>query len=179
MRGVQVTIDRRGLSHLPAGEGRVIVRSRAVASGYLPEDSSDLEDGRYRTSDLGRLDRMGRLHLTGRLSSLVNVSGKKVNPVEVEHALRQVQGIRDAVVLGIDDQLRGERVEAWVVAAPGSRSAGSIRRALASDISAWKMPRVIHLVTTIPRTVRGKVDRLRLLGSRRPERSSRPPTTHR
>jgi long-chain acyl-CoA synthetase len=160
--GVRVTIDRRGLKGLPQGDGRVVVEGPAVAHGYVPTASGDLAGGRFRTSDLGRLDREGRLHLKGRLSSLVNVSGRKVNPAEVERALRGVDGVQDVAVLGVRDRLRGERVEAWVVARP-YRSPAPIRNALSSRLSPHKLPRAIHLVRAIPRTARGKIDRLRLL----------------
>lgn len=162
--GVRIEIRRRGLGHLPPGEGRVVVRGPAVATRYLPDGSPDLGDGRFRTSDIGRLDPRGRLHLTGRLSSLINVSGKKINPLEIEMLLREAGGVEDAVVMGVRDPLRGQKVEAWV-AGRRLRDAAPLRRLLAGRLSPWKMPRIIHLVRSIPRTRRGKVDRVRLLGS--------------
>jgi acyl-CoA synthetase (AMP-forming)/AMP-acid ligase II len=174
MPSVTIAIDRRGLGHLPPGEGRVIVKGPAVASGYLPSASPDLSDGRFRTSDIGRLDSRGHLHLTGRISSLVNISGRKVNPLEIEGILREADGIEDAAVLGVADHLRGERLEAWIVGG-GLDGAAPVRRMLEGRLSSWKIPRVIRIVDAIPRTERGKVDRVRLLGSRARSRRSRPP----
>ena len=139
-----------------------MVEGPAVASGYFSEESADLRDGRFRTSDLGRLDAGGRLHLTGRLSALVNVSGRKINPMEIERALLGLEIVEDAVVLGVGDSLRGERVEAWVVPRRCDDVA-RIRKALGSRLSAHKLPRTIHLVEVIPRTSRGKLDRAELL----------------
>lgn len=167
VRGARVTIDRAGLSHLPRREGRIVVKGPAVAHGYFPDPSSDLRRGRFRTSDTGFLDEQGRLHLTGRVSSFVNVSGKKVNPAEVERAIRAVPGVSDVVALGVRDALRGERLEAWVVVdgvgLGDGDGIGIIREALAAALPRFKHPTSLHIVGEIPRTSRGKLDRVRLL----------------
>ncbi len=162
--GVTITIDRRGLQGLRPGEGRVVVTGPAVASRYFPTSSPDLAKGRLRTSDIGRLDERGRLHLTGRLSSLINVAGRKVNPDDVERALLDLGGVADAAVMGVADPLRGEQVMAWVVAR-GGMDEPRIRSELARRLSRHEQPRAFRFVRRIPRTPRGKVDRLSLLKS--------------
>jgi len=159
--GVRVRIDRAGLGRLDPGEGRIVVTGPAVGDGYLPEPSLEFAGGIFRTSDLGRLDAEGRLHLSGRLASLVNVSGRKVNPAEVERALLDLDGVTDAVAMGRLDGPRGETVHAWVAARPGV-TPGRLRAALSRVLSRHKLPRTIVLLPAIPRTPRGKVDRLRL-----------------
>jgi len=163
--GVRVVIEGRHPDRPASSRGRVVVSGPAVGSAYFPRGSPDFANGRFRTSDHGSLDASGRLHLAGRISTMVNVSGRKVNPVEVEHALLAVDGVVDAAALGVADPLRGERLEAWVVAR-GSREVASIRTALAARLSPHKIPRSIHIVREIPRTPRGKLDRLRLLEGR-------------
>jgi acyl-CoA synthetase (AMP-forming)/AMP-acid ligase II len=163
--GVRISIERRGNPGLPRGQGRVVVRGPAVGSGYVPEPSADLARGRFRASDLGRVDDQGGLHLVGRASSLVNVAGEKVNPAEVEKALRGLDGVADAVAMGLRDPLRGERLEAWV-ATRSRLGRASIREALGRRLAPHKIPRSIHLVREIPRTARGKIDRVRLLAMR-------------
>src|SRR5262245_26404240 len=97
-------------------EGRVSVRSSAVAFGYLSgveaSGNGEFSEGWFRTGDTGRFDAHGRLVLTGRLGALVNVAGRKVNPREVETALLAVPGVGDAVVLGVPDAARGEALVA-------------------------------------------------------------------
>jgi long-chain acyl-CoA synthetase len=159
--GVKVEIDEKNLEGLPSGQGRIVISGPAVGSGYAPAPDEDFHDGIFRSLDLGSLDSRGRLHLTGRLSSLMNISGRKVNPVEVERALLALDQVSDAAVLGFSDPLRGERIEAWVVSEPDA-AAISIREALSGKLSAHKIPRAIHQVREIPRTSRGKLDRLRL-----------------
>ena len=163
--GVRMTIERTRLPGLSPGEGRVTVSGRAVGRGYHPKGSAEFRPGRFRTMDLGYTDADGRLFLTGRVSNLVNVSGRKVNPAEVERTLLSLDGIADAAVVGIKDRLRGERIEAWVVGL-SDQGPAFIRAELARRLSAHKVPRTIHLVESIPRTARGKLDRIRLLEAR-------------
>lgn len=160
--GVRVSIERSRVAGLAPGEGRIVVAGAAVGRGYHPRPSPDFRGGRFRTMDLGYLDGNGRLVLTGRVTGMVNVSGRKVNPAEVERALLAIDGVEDAVVIGIKDTLRGERIEAWVVNRTKSEP-GALRAALSSSLPAHKVPKRIHLVAEIPRTPRGKLDRVRLL----------------
>jgi long-chain acyl-CoA synthetase len=162
---VKIELERRGLKGLPKGQGRVVVSGPAVGRGYCPEGSPDFGEGRFLTSDIGRFDERKRLHLVGRVSSLVNVSGFKVNPAEVERALIGLEGVLDAAVLGVRDSLRGQSLEAWIVPGPGEKRE-SIRSALSHRLAAPKIPRRLHLVASIPRTSRGKIDRLTLLKRR-------------
>ncbi len=156
--GVTITIERRGLQGLRPCEGRVVVSGPAVASRYFPRNTPDLARGRFTTSDIGRLDERGRLHLTGRLTSLINVAGRKVNPDDVERALLDLGGVMDAAVMGVADPLRGEQVVAWVVARSGTNEP-RIRTELARRLSRHEQPRILKFVRRIPRTTRGKVDR--------------------
>lgn len=154
--GVTIT-----LRHEDEGAGRVHVRSDAVADGYV----GDLEDAfgsdGFLTGDYGTIDADGRLHLTGRASSFINVAGKKVRPEEVEDVLRTMPGIRDVRVLAASDPQRGEQVAACIVATHGERppSVVAVRRYCSARLTAFKIPRVVVVLDAIPMTARGKVDR--------------------
>ena len=73
-------------------------RARAVSTGYLGESDGEFCDGGFLTGDYGRLDDQRTVALTGRVSTFINVAGKKVQPAEVEDVLRQMPGVRDARV---------------------------------------------------------------------------------
>jgi acyl-CoA synthetase (AMP-forming)/AMP-acid ligase II len=168
--GVQVRLEGE--------EGRVAVRSDAVASGYVPRAAAGEEafaGNLFRTGDTARLDSGGRLTLTGRAGSLVNVAGRKVNPREVESALMAIPGVGDAAVVGVPDAARGESLVACLVAGPGVTRKQLMDR-LRLDLADYKLPRKIVFVETIPRNDRGKVARetiLRMVNSSR-ERNLRP-----
>lgn len=153
--GVEVTVrPERGHEE---GTGRVCVRSAAVAERYFPEEGTDLEPGRFLTSDLARIDAEGRIRIIGRVDRMINVGGRKVNPAEVEAVLRAVPGVRQAVVMGIPDRNRGQAVCACVVGGRGlTREA--LQSACSLHLASFKVPRHIEILDRIPTNARGKTE---------------------
>ena len=152
---------------LEGDEGRIVVRSAAVAHGYLEGEAptpgeAEFRRGEFLTGDTGRIDQEGRLVLTGRVGALVNVAGRKVNPLEVEALLGRVSGVGDAVVLGVPDEARGQSLIAFLVAHPQVTREDVMSR-LRRDLAEYKLPRRILFLEAIPRTERGKIDRAALL----------------
>ncbi len=133
-----------------------------------------VDDGGYlRTGDLAFLDVEGRVHLRGRLSEFIKSNGFRINPVEIEEVLLQVSGVADAVVVGIPDDLSGERVTACVELLPDA--SGDCRTEMVAccrtRLSPHKLPQDIIVVPSLPRTHTGKPDRravAALAESRRP-----------
>lgn len=145
-----------------ADDGRVRVRSASVSLGPLPPDAAEpWEPGAcYVTGDLGTIDGAGRLVLTGRAKDVINVAGRKVSPAEIEACLLGLDGVAEAVVLGVPDPVRGEAIGALVVAAHGA--AADEARLLArcrSSLPSWKVPRIVKVVRALPRDGRGKLAR--------------------
>ncbi len=139
--------------------GRLHVRSSAVSSGYLKERHNELfTDGGFLTGDLATLDPGGRLTLRGRLSSFVNVAGRKVQPDEVAAALRGFPGVLDAAVIGVADDRRGEQLAACVAVAGPRPSVVALRAYCGARLAAHKIPRVFVFSDHVPRTPRGKID---------------------
>lgn len=151
--------------------GRIFVEGNAVASGYARTEADDgvsaFSDGGFLTGDLGSLDEAGRLLLTGRVSPLVNVAGRKVDPGEVERRLLELPGIADARVLGMACDTRGQQVVAFLVRTDAALTPLAIRRRCAETLSTHKIPRRFVFVDRFPVDARGKIDRraLQLLAS--------------
>lgn len=148
------------------GEGRVFVRGTAVATRYA--GTSDVnavakfcEDG-FLTGDLGSFDARGWLVLSGRVSSLVNVAGRKVDPWEVERTLREVPGVADARVLGMSCDVRGQQVVAFVVRTDAALTPIALRQRCAARLSPYKIPRQFVFLDRFPVDARGKIDRREL-----------------
>jgi long-chain acyl-CoA synthetase len=157
-----VTVSLRPDEEAAEGGPRVHVRSAGVACGYAGESSDAFCEGGFLTGDYGRLDEQGRLRLTGRASTFINVAGRKVQPAEVEDVLRQMPGVRDVRVLGAPDPQRGEQVVACLAVDPAdaaSVTALAVRRFCSSRLAAFKIPRTVICVDRIPLTARGKTDR--------------------
>jgi long-chain acyl-CoA synthetase len=156
-----VTIALVQQEGIPNGTGRIFVRSAGVSSGYAGEQHGLFRDDGFLTGDYGALDERGRLRIAGRVSSFINVAGMKVEPEEVERVLRLMPGIRDACVTGAVDARRGEQVVACVVAESGL-TVFAVRQFCSARLAPHKIPRTILMVEAIPKTARGKVDRLAL-----------------
>ncbi len=145
-----------------------------MGDGYFPEpDDEKLGDGIFVPDDLLARDRDG-FKIVGRVSDVINVAGKKVNPAEVEEALAAFRGVRQAVVFGRESTLRNEEVAACVV---GRRRKRAVLLEVCRDsLSTWQVPKRIFIVDAIPTNERGKISRREL--SRRfstsRERSSLP-----
>jgi long-chain acyl-CoA synthetase len=165
-RVVVEVVDGAGRVLPPGRQGRVRVRSRAVALAAVPplEDPGVLRAGVFLTSDYGVLDDAGRLTLTGRVAEQVNVAGKKVHPEEVRRVIEAIAGVRAAHVTGLPDVHRGELVAAVVAVDPAAGlTAPAILAACRSRLAPHKVPRRIVLVDELPLSPRGKPDRAELL----------------
>jgi acyl-coenzyme A synthetase/AMP-(fatty) acid ligase len=143
---------------------RIRVRSAAVGDGYFPEpDYEKLGDGIFVPDDLLTRESSG-FKIVGRISDVINVAGKKVNPAEVEAHLLRFGGVRQAVVFGrpaAAGALRNEEVSACVVAAPNV-SETDLLQFCRGGLSTWQVPKQIIIVDTIPANERGKISRREL-----------------
>ena len=142
---------------------QIRVRSAAVSDGYYPEpDDQKLGNGVFVPDDL--LERHdSALKIVGRISDVINVAGKKVNPAEVEAHLLRFKGVRQAVVFGRPKGagLRNEEVAACVLATPDV-SESDLLRFCRTALSGWQVPKRIFIVDIIPTNERGKISRREL-----------------
>ena len=140
---------------------QIQVRSAAVGDGYFPEpDEEKLGDGAFVPDDLLARDDSG-FKIVGRISDVINVAGKKVNPAEVEAHLLRFTGVRQAIVFGRPagaGALRNEEVAACVVVSRHLTEEGLLRFCRTA-LSAWQVPKRIFVVDAIPMNERGKISR--------------------
>ena len=113
-------------------------------------------DGRIFTGDLGTIDGDGLLHVSGRISDMINRGGATIAPVEIERALLGIDGVDDAAAFGVDDDRLGQRVAAAIV---GIAEPGEVRDAARRLLSGYKVPETWFVVDEIPRNANGKIDR--------------------
>ncbi|MEP6685347.1 MAG: class I adenylate-forming enzyme family protein [Verrucomicrobiota bacterium] len=144
-----------------ASVSRVRVRSAAVADGYYPEpDEEKLGGGCFVPDDLISETPHG-VRIVGRISDIINIAGKKVNPTEVEAELLRCAGVREAVVFGRPSSRRNEEVAACVVAAK-EVSEADLLASCRQRLSGWQVPKRIFLIDQIPVNERGKFSRREL-----------------
>jgi long-chain acyl-CoA synthetase len=170
--GIEIQL-RDDLGQQPEGDdpGEIWIRGDNIFSGYWPdgEDGPDA-DGWWGTGDVGFLDDTGDLFLVDRLKELVIVSGFNVFPVEVEDVIREVDGVAEAAVIGVEDPATGEAVVAYVVPVDGVDRADltdAVRSHCQMRLARFKQPSRIEVVDELPLTVTGKVQKGRLRGMER------------
>ena len=148
----------------PSAEAsQVRVRSTAAGDGYFPEpDEGKLGDGVFVPDDLLARFASG-FKIVGRVSDVINVAGKKVNPAEIEEQLLRFPGVRQAVAFGrpAGARLRNEEVAACVVVDIDLRE-NEILEFCRKALSAWQVPKRIFIVDSIPTNERGKISRREL-----------------
>jgi fatty-acyl-CoA synthase len=158
-------VDPETLRELGVGEvGEIIVHGPQVFKGYWRQEEATRQafiehDGKrfFRTGDLGYFDDDGYFFITDRLKRMINASGFKVWPAEVEAMLYAHPGIREACVIGAPDGYRGETVKAVIVPkAPGLKADEVIEWAR-GRMAAFKVPRIVEFVEQLPKTATGKI----------------------
>ncbi len=160
--GVDVAIMDDVGRLLPKGDrGEVVIRGRNVIDGYEdnPQANADsFTDGWFRTGDEGTLDGHGYLTLTGRLKELINRSGEKISPWELDQVLMAHPAVAEAVCFAAPHPMHGEEPAAAVVLS-GEATERDLVRHCRDLVAAFKAPRKIHILDQIPKTATGKVQR--------------------
>lgn len=164
VEGVVIRIvDEAGAELPPGSAGEVVVASPGLMLGYWRDDeltASVLREGWYRTGDIGLVDEEGSLMITGRIRDFIKVRGYRVHVTEIERALESLDGIEQAAVVGVPDTMLGEAPVAYLV---GTRSDPvSIEREVAAVLPPQMRPVAYRVVSRLPTTSSGKVDRGRL-----------------
>jgi fatty-acyl-CoA synthase len=161
-------VDPQTLRELPPGEaGEIVTHGPMVFQGYWGHPEATREafieiDGKrfFRTGDLGRMDEEGYFFITDRLKRMINASGFKVWPTEVELMLFKCPLVLEACIIATRDAYRGETVKALVVLRPGAREGAQPQQVIdwaREHMAAYKVPRVVEFVDALPKSGSGKV----------------------
>jgi fatty-acyl-CoA synthase len=180
-------IDPATLQEVPPGEvGEIIIHGPQVFLGYWnkPEDTAQVFielDGKrfFRTGDLGKMDEDGYFFMVDRLKRMINASGFKVWPTEVESLMYQHPAIQEACIIGTKDAHRGETVKAIVVLRPefhGKVEGQSIIDWCRENMAAYKVPRIVEFVEALPKSGAGKI-MWRQLQEAENAKTAQPPVT--
>ncbi|HEX2009581.1 MAG TPA: long-chain fatty acid--CoA ligase [Roseateles sp.] len=160
-------LDPETLDELPAGEvGEIVSHGPMVFKGYWRQSEAtaaafvEIEGKRFfRTGDLGRVDEEGFFFITDRLKRMINASGYKVWPSEVEMLLYKHPAVQEACIIAAKDAYRGETVKAVVVLRAGAEgtTAEDIMVWAREHMAAYKVPRIVEFAPALPKSGSGKV----------------------
>ena len=159
-------VDENG-NFLNNGEsGELLIKGPYTIRSYYnnPENEKYFtKDGYYRTGDRAFLSKEGKLKISGRVTELINKSGEKIIPSELESYLNKMEDIRDCAVVGLPDENQGEVIGVFVVA-DRKIELFEVREYLRKEsVASFKLPDYIFMVDTLPLTKIGKVDKKRLV----------------
>ncbi|WP_416969107.1 class I adenylate-forming enzyme family protein [Streptomyces sp. 4F14] len=154
-------------AEVPFGEhGEIVVRGPQVVPGYWrrPEATAEtFPGGELRTGDIGFMDEQGWLYVVDRKKDMINASGFKVWPREVEDVLYTHPAVREAAVVGVPDGYRGETVRAYISLRPGAETTpGDLAAYCKERLAAYKYPRQVEILPDLPKTASGKILRREL-----------------
>lgn len=169
LRDVSIEIrDPEGRVCRTGENGDVWASGPGLMMGYWRDAEATqkvLCDGWLKTGDMGYLDADGFLFLAGRRSDMIKVGAHRVHPQDIEEVLAELPGVAECAVVGVDDEILGEVVKAFIVRPEGSQLAElHVKRHCLEKLAAYKVPRFVEFVAGLPRTSSGKVQRSRLPG---------------
>ncbi len=149
---------------LADGPGELWIRGPSVFVGYFGRADADHDafvDGWFRTGDVAVRDKEGYVRLLGRTSvDILKSGGYKLSALEIEESLRENDAVAEVSVVGVPDEVWGDRVVAAVVARPGREAdcaEDALRGFAKSQLAAYKVPKNVLLFETLPRNALGKV----------------------
>ena len=159
---VKIVDTGTGEREMPFGEpGELAVKGPQVMKGYwqMPEETAKtLRDDWLYTGDIARMDEEGYLYIVDRKKDMINASGFKVYPREVEEVLYQHEEVVEAVAVGVPDEYRGETVKAFVVRKPGSTVTEDELVSYCKDnLAPYKVPKVLEFRDELPKSAVGKL----------------------
>lgn len=159
-------LNEEGVEVAPGEVGEIVLAGPQIVPGYWekPEETAHaFHDGWFHTGDVGVMDEHGWFYVVDRKKDMINASGYKVWPREVEDVLYQHPAVREAAVVGVADQYRGETVKAFISLKPDQTVTAEELKAFCKErIAAYKYPREIEFLEDLPKTVTGKILRREL-----------------
>lgn len=155
-------VDTATGAEMPPGElGEILIKGPNVMKGYFgnPEATAQaVRQGWLHSGDIGYADGDGYFYVVDRVKDMVNVSGFKVFPREVEEVLFLHPSVREAAVIGMPDPVRGEAVKAFVVLNAGHAGDAEALRALCRErLAGYKVPEAVEFIPGLPKNPTGKI----------------------
>lgn len=160
-------VDPDGQRLPPGSVGELVVRGSHVMRGYWrrPDETAQrLRPGPYPgemvlySGDIFRMDEEGYLYFVGRSDDIIKSRGEKVSPKEVENVLYGMPAVLEAAVIGVDDDVLGQAVHAFVVVDAGAAVIErDVVRHCNEHLESYMVPKVVHIVSALPKTDTGKI----------------------
>jgi acyl-CoA ligase (AMP-forming) (exosortase A-associated) len=162
-------VDENGQEVAPGQIGELVVRGANVMQGYWnsPETTArTFRPGRYRgetllySGDLFKRDEEGFLYFVGRKDDMIKTKGERVSPKEVENMLCSLEGISEAAVIGVPDDILGQAIKAFIVRSSNAAlTTEDIQRHCTKNLEPFLVPKHVQFIESLPKTNSGKIDK--------------------
>jgi long-chain acyl-CoA synthetase len=161
--GLELKIEDENGKIVKTGKvGEIIIRGKSIMRGYWKKEAATREvlskDGWYKTGDLARMDEDGYIYIVGRSKEMIITSGFNIYPREIEEVLYQHPAIREAAVIGVPDEMKGELACAFIVLQEGKKVEDvDVRSFCKERLANYKIPRIYRFINSLPKTATGKI----------------------
>jgi long-chain acyl-CoA synthetase len=165
-------LDENGGEVPPGQVGELVIRGSNVMQGYwnAPEETAKkFRPGRYRgesllySGDLFRKDQEGYLYFVARKDDMIKTKGERVSPKEIENALCEMDGVAEAAVIGVPDDIFGQAIKALIVRNKrGEVTEQAVLKYCSKTIEPFMVPKYVEFVDSIPKNASGKIDKKQL-----------------
>jgi len=160
-------VDEQDRKVGPGVVGQLVIRGATVMRGYWEKPEATARKLRpgplpgevvLYTGDLCRLDDDGYLYFVGRMDDIIKSRGEKVAPKEVENVIVNIPGVKEVAVIGVEDEILGQAVKAFVVLEAGiSMTDRQVVRECQARLESFMVPKVVEFLSELPKTTTGKI----------------------
>jgi len=142
-------------------EGQIVARGSNIMQGYwkdTDETNKVLKNGLYYTGDIGKMDEDGFIYVVGRTKDMIKVGGERISAKSVEEVILELKEIHEVAVIGVEDEILGEAIKAFIVLADGVKmEEGEILKFCKKKMPPFKIPKYIKFKSSLPKNESGKV----------------------
>ncbi len=161
-------VDPKSGKELSAGERGEICVKGSLMKGYFKMDYATKEaidrDGWFHSGDQGYMDKMGYIHITGRIKDIIKRGDMEIHPSEIEEIIYEIPEVSEVQVVGVPDRTGDSKIVAWIKLKEGKTlSAETVMSFLKGRLDAKKMPDQIRFISQFPTTKSGKVQKFKLV----------------
>lgn len=166
--GVSIEIRREDGSAAAVDEvGEIWASGPNVMLGYWRNDAATRDvkrDGWLKTGDMGRRDTDGFIFIVGRRSDMIKAGAHRIHPQDIEDVIAELPQVQESAVVGIDDELLGQTIRAFVVpVASATLTPMQVQAHCRERLASYKVPKTVEVVASLPRTASGKIRRAELI----------------
>lgn len=159
-------VDEKGMPVLPGVVGEIQARGKNIMRGYWKDPqatAATVRDGWLHTGDLATRDEDGYLFIVGRSSDMIKSGANRISPKEIEEVILELDGVEEAVAVGIPDEILGQVIKVVIVRSPAAvLDQREVLRHCREHLASYKIPKIVEFAPDIPKTASGKVRRFML-----------------